>query len=1056
MVFSRRYEATPVPVRGSGVRPSELRSLVYEERRVGIPRPPPLMIDLTERDDNDVDECEPQVQDSTEPFFTSQFADLVIRPRAQPNSGPPSAIAPQQTTRRVEPSFSQPDDARWNKRKESEPYEAEDANGTWPSKRRLRLRKAVIYTENGAGDDKIDLGEPLENLIPSIEKDHDENDSDGEDFEVERVIAQRTGRRTHEYLLGWVGYTELSWISAQHCKCDELIAQFQNVPRFDVPAESSAAREFIEEERVRWLERAVGQRGYIPARAARPRGMGSARNPKTGRFERKSVKKNPRTLYRVIRDSEDEDEENFWENRNDVLRHEENVANRTPSKTPTTCCKMRRESLPRQFIARSTPQTEMHGHDQAQDVISIRQTPLVEDASPRRPTHWPQENQPTKQTAKVFLTRKTPDTEGKQTSFFAMHSNATDLRASIERETVQYSQKSRTELTQWSVVSSKSARASLLGSENTSAPAAVNLESTELSPATVIEALDSQVAITKSRLEFGHSSSLGMPRAHQTPSAMRSSSFTAKKKDLSASVSMTSVRDVGLKPSNSLLALNTAATSLFGLSLASQSSRNPWDVPYSFGPKSNPTDSSPTIKTRRANVESTWWSINKSSQVNALLTLQLKQNSALDYKGVNPAPPQKNSNRIAQTSPDREPGTTPASEKSSVAISQPAMSEMGRATQPPSTSSAGLPRAISPRLLSSVKVSRPILLSLSPPNSPESSIGAKRSSAEMMTKVAQPTTQRPPRSIQSPSKACLVRDTSTRLPSSALAFEILQPLAAGTARTLQSTASIPSASFAHTGLDIRAARVTLSAESETAHKVYDAERRRFTDLSWTETNQLQQKVVNIHNSPQDPVKEVKDNQRFALDGGKKLNGKQQSSETAAAKILVLKDRWKAGSRRSTMSPQRKKRARELRKATTAIEDEIASDPGPHCMSKSIVAATLSSASMKAPRRLHVVQQMPPGKSHRYRSPSLATTAFQKAREREKASKRAPSAVRREVNGDLGHYYPIGLCMVAKELEATDIHRGHPGTPLEAPYRRCSSKTYGFNMSDDTPRPSIEK
>jgi hypothetical protein len=107
----------------------------------------------------------------------------------------------------------------------------------------------VVYAENDVGDD-MDLDDQLSNPIQSIEQDGDGGfDSDGEEFDVERVIAERTGPNgMHEYLLGWVGYTELNWIPAQNCNCAELIAQFHAVPQFDFPAKSEAGQQLIEQE----------------------------------------------------------------------------------------------------------------------------------------------------------------------------------------------------------------------------------------------------------------------------------------------------------------------------------------------------------------------------------------------------------------------------------------------------------------------------------------------------------------------------------------------------------------------------------------------------------------------------------------------------------------------------------------------------------------------------------------------------------------------------------------------------------------------------------------
>jgi hypothetical protein len=181
---------------------------------------------------------------------------------------------------------------------------------------------------------------------------------------------------------------------------------------------------------------------------------------------------------------------------------------------------------------------------------------------------------------------------------------------------------------------------------------------------------------------------------------------------------------------------------------------------------------------------------------------------------------------------------------------------------------------------------------------------------------------------------------------------------------------------------------------------------------------------------------------------KKSDANVQTSANASAKGSMSGNRERVHRKESSRSPIRRKLAQERRQrqlVTTAIEAEIASNAGAHGVFKKNVAATLSNASMKAPRRPNVVQRVPSTKTHRERSPSVATTAFLKAREREKAQKQTPSAVRREVNGDFGYYYPIGLCMVAKRLEALNIRSRHRAAAAN-----------GLIMSDDTPRPSIEK
>ena len=168
-MFARRHEATPVPTRGSKIKPSELRSLVYVERRVGIPRPPPLFIDLTQDDEDDY-----QIPSRNEPMdLTSNLAALAIRPRGSPStprplhsesSSNPHRSAVQRTPRNAQTTSSLSGSAnrRPNKRKESESGEEGVEKKTWSAKRRLRARKQVVYAENDVGDD-MDFDDQLSN-----------------------------------------------------------------------------------------------------------------------------------------------------------------------------------------------------------------------------------------------------------------------------------------------------------------------------------------------------------------------------------------------------------------------------------------------------------------------------------------------------------------------------------------------------------------------------------------------------------------------------------------------------------------------------------------------------------------------------------------------------------------------------------------------------------------------------------------------------------------------------------------------------------------------------
>jgi hypothetical protein len=477
-MFARRHEATPVPTRGSKIRPSELRSLVYVERRVGISRPPPLFIDLTQDDEDDY-----QIPSRNDPLeVTSNFAALAIRPRGSPStprqlhsesSSNPHRSAAQRTPRnaQITSSLSGSANRRSNKRKESESGEEGEEKKIWSAKRRLRARKQVAYAENDVGDD-MELEDQLSNPMPSIEQTGDGGyDSDGTEFDVERVIAQRTGPNgMHEYLLGWVGYTELNWIPAQNCNCAELIAQFHAVPQFDFPAQSEAGQQLIEQERIRWLERYVGRKEDTPARPVRAQCPRTARNPRTGRFERKRVENplpqmgNPLPeIGQVVTDSEDHGNGNIGHDEeitalmdavNNLLRDAEDNAIHIPFPRLNPFDAPSHDSNSRLSHSPSQGQIDSRQDDQAYDTMSIRQTPAVEDIF-LPVAHAGQHKERPRQTAKIYWERDTPGAEQEQTSFMQIRSTDADGPAITHRETGQISQDHPAQASRWLAVKSK-------------------------------------------------------------------------------------------------------------------------------------------------------------------------------------------------------------------------------------------------------------------------------------------------------------------------------------------------------------------------------------------------------------------------------------------------------------------------------------------------------------------------------------------------------------------------------------------------------------------------
>jgi hypothetical protein len=999
------------------------------------------------------------VQNRNDPFFTLQFAALAIRPTVASNADPisrqlsanPQVSACQRIPRlpqTIPPRLGQASSPRSNKRKESESGEEGDEAATLSAKRRLRPRKPVTYSENGLGDD-MDLDEPLENLIPSVEKDDDDNESDGDDFadfEVERVVAHRTRRGMHDYLLGWVGYTELTWIPEEHCDCDQLIAQFRNVPRFDIPGGSSQARELIEEERVRWLQRAVGQRADTPARPVREQGPGSARNPKTGRFERRKVR-SPRPIPpipprsdRVIQDSEDEEgEDNVMSIGPDVQQHAEQMA--TAWTILDSCSVSRTLSPSQQSKIHSAPPPGTSQNNRVQDIISIRQTP-VEDAIPaQKPAPVDPNNQQPRQTAKVFWTRNTPVANEEQTSFVQMGNTKAFTAVSIGSESIPAVEASR-----WRAVNLDAAK--LLLTRPKTAPGCtteVKKKATVSSSSKPAGGADIQAVMARLDLD------LRQP-AHaqqQTSLTEKPSSFTAPKQRVSPS-SSSPTRDAGFKPFSSWSAVNAPKNSSESSpSILTQSSSRAWDAPNFATSKPKSIHYSLASMTPQANTESAWRpkTASKVAQTSISSSPERQPFSSTSRKQApKTATAKQNAAPLSWISPVRQTVAVSAAEDIVAKFSQSAMTGMARATKSPFTNSTPPANSKSPRPLSNVGVSKPVAFSWSPPSIPEKGTHTRRTSLDAIAKAGHPPKWGMARSTQPSSNSTALRDARTKSPRPASAVDVPRSLESGISRTTQYSHLTPPAKVAGTTPTILAAHVALPATSETERRVlHDAERKSVVG-TWGAKNSLQQqKLANLRSSPQDPMAKY---HGFKINVVKKSNADVQTSANACAKGSMSENRGCAHRNESSRSPIRRKLAKERRQrqlVTSVIEAEIASNAGAHGIFKKNVATTLANASMKAPRRPDFVQRVPSAKTDRERSPSVATTAFLKAREREKAQKQAPSAVRREVNGDYGHYYPIGLCMVAKELEALNIR-----------YRHRAAAAYGFSISDDTPRPSIEK
>jgi hypothetical protein len=453
-MFGLRNEATPVPSKGSRVSQSELRWLFHQLPTAGIPRVnrpqrEVEIIDLTADDDDMNSEkqsesgrCYPAherhaLSDDEQPSqlhmrpsssSISHFSPLPIRQRQTSIRRPLSpernpAQRPDEQARqnsRIIPRQSEQVMAPANKRKESESAEDDNVTETWSAKR-LRARKEVPAVEIGAGGATIFVDDSEDDLMESIEDDDEE--SEGEDYEVERVIAEKTGHGVHEYLIGWVGYDELSWIPASNCDCEDLTAEFRAVPRVRVIAESLASKEW-EDERVRRMQKAAEKRAAKPPTVKPPRvpGVGSIRNPKTGRFEKRKVgdclseiRKRLESQWRGIQ-SDDESDGDLMSDDEDVGRNAAaNTARALSTNSSPAHCDALRKNVARLPSKAPSPQPNTPSQSKSGEVIWIRESTIYGDNNIlEKPRHLNNPSHRPRQTAKWI--RETPDVDHEQSS----------------------------------------------------------------------------------------------------------------------------------------------------------------------------------------------------------------------------------------------------------------------------------------------------------------------------------------------------------------------------------------------------------------------------------------------------------------------------------------------------------------------------------------------------------------------------------------------------------------------------------------------------------------
>ena len=141
----------------------------------------------------------------------------------------------------------------------------------------------------GVGGRISDAVNNMNDLVLASIEGKDDVDDDKE-YEVERIVGEKIGKGVHEYLIQWVGYDELNWISANDCFCPDLIAEFRSVQRVGLVEAALAGRE-AEAERLRKLANAAKvEAEKLPEQPKPANSSKSQRDPKTGRFVKKALR----------------------------------------------------------------------------------------------------------------------------------------------------------------------------------------------------------------------------------------------------------------------------------------------------------------------------------------------------------------------------------------------------------------------------------------------------------------------------------------------------------------------------------------------------------------------------------------------------------------------------------------------------------------------------------------------------------------------------------------------------------------------------------------------
>ncbi|PMD32296.1 hypothetical protein L207DRAFT_180177 [Hyaloscypha variabilis F] len=1036
-MYPSRFEATPVPAPGCRVSRYELAS-VYRDARALLQAGTSDarawvhtgtrddVIDLTGEDDD----IEPQLCDQISSLaIAAPFEPFQIRPRERSGQRHTSGTTSPSTQASSSPRRSQSSQSsattssRSNKRKESE-SESGDAGDTRSGsiKRRLRPRGQVNYNEDAAFGEAMDLDEPEpeRDMPESIERsandsngESDSNASDTEVWEVKRVVAEKRGPRIHEFLLDWVGSDEQNWIAARRCQCRDLIADFRAIPR--VPADTHYLAN-LERNRLRRADNAR-RTGAARPQNIRPKGPGSYRNPKTGRFEkRRATPQLP--LFDVETsdsDTEDEPESEIGSPEPSSWRRQE-AHIRTPSNTPSL------DHFSASINGSPASMTsDIHPPDLQQDnleeaeetVVWVRKTPAADDDSSSQPSG--DKGKRPIQTAKITWIRDTPGFEDEHSSF--AHSEGTLVFTSTKSKTSQTSK-----------------IPSLDGAE--------------------------PMAPVPPKLPHTHLKAFGLPsiNSRSSPTVTQQTSRWTAVKSSAIATSSGSPRQASVIPMTKPKVSQIASC-------------NSPLLPAMIDQRCNlPQQNLPAVAQAIITRPGSFSGVSSVSRTPSSSHSASMGHIRIPFRAIStsksmPPPPPRSSPRA-----DQEPAGLQSDAHlqfaKPVAFTSPlpvAVSSRGGQrvpfTAPREARTLKRPKLkakkplVSPRrpantmafVSNSYKPSQPASLNWSPPASPVRSTSTKKFSdpAPGFARLPEPAVTP---SVDYASKPMPTSDVAVHSVRTEPLIDIsdLLELATSITAARRSTSNIPlPRAIPETSIPPEAPhRSCQSMTASAPGKVQQAaESKKFAPKMPGGAGEVrpfpQRKTSYVHHASQGAAKKVLSVHGVTINLGKYSDGSRCNSSTTATPDTMRKSR--SPIRREPPNKGTKQRKFVRDRYTQAIEDEIASNTGPHVASKKAIGAILTAASANAYRPAPTVA-VP---RNIERSPSVATKWFIAARKKEKeeALARAPKGLRSELNRDFGPWYPQGLCEAAKRVEAENFN--------------WECRRLGVNYSRDTPLPSIE-